>query len=341
MKMLSIYGRYCTFMGMAVLLLAACRKDLCYDHEKHALSVKTDVAADWEQEWERTYRVDWKNNWKEEWSREYDELRPSKATGIRALVYQTDGRYVENNLNADGGRLPMEEGIQALLFYNNDTEYIVFGDLSSSVSASVTTRTLTRGNFQSLHANERTVNQPDQLYGSYIEEYEAQRTLESVSLPVTLRPLTYTYMIRFEFSAGLKYVALARGALAGMAESVYLQDGHTGAKTATVMFDCTLEDFGVEALVKTFGVPNYPGDHYTRVDGENRYTLNLEVRLSNGKIKNFEFDVTDQVASQPRGGVLIVNDVEISDEEGQEGSGAFDPTVEGWGDYIDIPLPII
>ena len=62
------------------------------------------------------------------------------------------------------------------------------------------------------------------------------------------------------------------------------------------MFDCTLEDYGAEALVQSFGVPDYPGEHYGRngTDGR-RYSLNLEVRMVNGKFKTFEFDVTDQV----------------------------------------------
>ena len=63
-------------------------------------------------------------------------------------------------------------------------------------------------------------------------------------------------------------------------------------------------------LVKSFGIPDYPGDHYgdgTRTT-ERSYHLNLEVRLHNGAMKTFEFDVTDQVKAQPRGGVIIVSD---------------------------------
>lgn len=238
----------------------------------------------------------------------------------------------------------MNEGTHDLLFYNNDTEYIVFNDIAALASASATTRSLTRGAFEALHAGERTVNQPDMLYGAYIGSYEALPTQETVGLPVRLQPLTYTYLVRYEFQQGFQYVALARGALAGMAESVYLNDGHTGPEAATVMFDCTLRDYGPEATVKSFGIPDYPGDHYgdgTRTT-ERSYHLNLEVRLHNGAMKTFEFDVTDQVKAQPRGGVIIVSDgLVITDEEGAAGfDSGFDIDVEGWGDYIDIPLPL-
>lgn len=107
------------------------------------------------------------------------------------------------------------------------------------------------------------------------------------------------------------------------------------------MFDCTLEDYGAEALVQSFGVPDYPGEHYGRngTDGR-RYSLNLEVRMVNGKFKTFEFDVTDQVKGQPRGGVIVVSGLSISNDEGLEGGGSFDVDVDGWGEWVDIPLPI-
>ena len=102
-----------------------------------------------------------------------------------------------------------------------------------------------------------------------------------------------------------------------------------------------LTDWGVETQMQSFGVPNYPGDHYTRADGSSaHYLLNLEVRLQNGKILSYEFDVTDQVNGQPRGGVISVDGIVVSDEDGTEGSGGFDVDVDGWGDQIDIPLPI-
>lgn len=126
-----------------------------------------------------------------------------------------------------------------------------------------------------------------------------------------------------------------------MAEKVYLNDGRTGSETATILFDCSQTDFGADVCMKCFGVPNYPGDHYTRADGTPAYyTLNLEVRLNNGKVLNYEFDVTDQVNAQPRGGVITVDGIEVDDEDGMAGSGGFDVTVDGWGDYMDIPLPL-
>lgn len=325
----------------AVSILSGCRKELCYNHYEHSYSIKVAAIAEWECEWERFYIHNWREEWKPSFGYSYEELCPHPAEGIRAIVYGENNHKDETNLPTEGGRLPMREGKQSVLLYNNDTEYIVFDGLSVSSSANATTRSLSRATLGELHKGERHINQPDQLYGCFVKDYVCEKTLDLVEIPVTMHPLTYTYLIRYEFSHGLQYVALARGALAGMAEKVYLNDGHTGDDAATILFDCEIKNYGTEARMKCFGVPNFPGDHYTRGDGSaSRYTLNLEVMLKNGKLKNdFPlFDVTDQVNAQPRGGVIIVSGIEISDEEG--GGGGFDVKVDGWGDYIDIPLEL-
>lgn len=185
---------YMALYAATLLLLGGCRKDLCYDHPDHAFSVQVNLTATWEQEWERSYQTDWQSVWNPAWPQRYDDLRPDVPTGIRARIYTGGTAENEGNLSPEGGRLYMNEGTHDLLFYNNDTEYIVFNDIAALASASATTRSLTRGAFEALHAGERTVNQPDMLYGAYIGSYEALPTQETVGLPVRLQPLTYTYL---------------------------------------------------------------------------------------------------------------------------------------------------
>lgn len=332
-------------LGSMTVVLAlscmSCRKDLCYDHEDHSPSVKVYAHFSWEREWERPYDYEWKQDWPDDWELTYDELRPAPSQGVRSMVYSAQGGYTEDNLAPDRGKVTLDEGVSSVLFYNNDTQYILFNHLEAVATASATTRSVNRNSFKELHAAERTMKQPDMLYGHYEKDYLAERKLEEVLLPVTMKPLVYTYLIRYQFTKGLQYVALARGALAGMAECVYLKDGHTDDQASTILHEAVVKSDGVEARVLTFGVPNYPGDHYSRSDGTPaRFDLNLEVRLRNGTFKNFYFDVTDQLLKQPRGGVIQVGGIEITDEEGKAGESGFDIEVEGWGDRIDIPLPI-
>ena len=82
-----------TFAGLT-FLSTSCRKDLCYDHDEHGLSVKVNLSSDWEQEWERTYAYDWEKLWEEDWKYDYEDLCPAPADGIRVQVYTSDGQRI-------------------------------------------------------------------------------------------------------------------------------------------------------------------------------------------------------------------------------------------------------
>ena len=335
------------FMGMLAVFSSCEHKDLCFDHDAHAPKSEVRIDVEYEQEWQYTHEngTDWKNypTWEESFGMQYDHLRPDIPGGLRILVYHENGSNNIVNIATDGGVVQMRHGSHSLLFYNNDTEYIVFDDMQSYASARATTRSRTRssylGNSYLNGDEEKTVNAPDMLYGNYVEFYHVERKTETEVLPVVMRPLVFTYLVRFEFKHGLEYVALARGALAGMAEVVWLNNGRTSEKTATILYDCTLHDFGVQGLVRSFGIPDFHSERFTAGSGR-KYALNLEVRLKNGKIKSFDFDVTEEMSVLPRGGVIVVKGIEIPDDEGMDGGSGFDVSVEGWGEYEDIELPL-
>lgn len=328
-------------LAAGTFLLAGCRKDLCYNHDEHGFGVRVNVAASWEQEWERySGGTDWETEWPGLFGLEYRDLIPQIPEGIRANVYTEEQRKVEANLQPEGGRLGMTAGKHSILFYNNDTEYITFQGTDSWATAAASTRTRTRTRSGGDMLEGKTP--PDQLYAAYIDNYEATATDSASTLPVVMQPMVYTYLICFEFEHGANYVALARGALTGMASGVYLIDGRTSDEGETLLFEeeCHIDkDFGVWAVVKSFGVPGLSGKSETPLTA-GQHTLELEVRLGNGTMKVYEFDVSGQLALQPRGGILYVQGIAISDEEGMQGSGAFDVTVKDWGEYVDIVLPL-
>lgn len=325
--------------AVAVLPIG-CRKDLCYNHYREAR-----IAIGWECVWERDYGRGWSSAWPaEEFGMTYEALNPSALpSGVSMLDYNATGHATQNFLSPDGGSVALSEGVHSFLLYNNDTEYIVFNDMASFPSASATTTSRTRASFVNPHAGERTVNAPDVLYGAFLENVPPVELHQSIVLSATLRPLVYAYLVRYEFDKGAEYIALARGALSGMAESVYLRDGRTSSRTATVLYDCTPVSWGAQAVVHSFGVPDFPDKYYKPLaDGETperSYTLNLEIRLRNGKMKTFDRDVTAQLRNQPRGGVIVVEGLTISDEEVGSDSG-FDVSVDDWGEYEDITLPL-
>ena len=341
--------RYVSLLAGMLTVFSSCEhKDLCFDHDAHAPKSDVHIKAVYEKEWEHTCEggPDWEQYpaWESRFGMDYHELCPDAPDGLRIQVYNEDGTNNVLNVAPEGDIVRMRPGEHSLLLYNNDTEYIVFDDMNSFASAKATTRTRTRasygGNPYMENTVENTVNAPDMLYGNYMENYTAERKTETDELPVTMHPLVFTYLVRYEFSHGLEYVALARGALAGMAESVMLNTGRTSAEAATILFDCTMQPYGAQACVRSFGVPDYPNALYKTRAATRTYALNLEVRLNNGQMKTFDFDVTDQVAAQPEGGVIVVKDIEITDEEGQTGGSGFDVTVDGWGEFEDIELPL-
>lgn len=328
----------------AIVALVSCDyKDLCYNHDEHSLGYDVNVKASYEQAWEYRYEdgTDWLSNWPSDYGFSYGALVPALPSGLRGIVYFPDGHSVISNMPASGEKMHLAQGPHNLIFHNNDSEYIVFDQMESFASARATTRTKTRASYQGSPYTdtkaEKTVGPPDMLYGHYFDGYEMEKSMDPVDLPVMMRPLVFTYYVRIKVTHGLNYIALARGALAGMASSVSLHDGRTSPEPATVLFDCNMTDFGADAAVRSFGVPNFPNPDYTKAGAT--YGLNVEFRLKNGKIVSFDRDVTGQMASQPHGGVIEISDIEISDEEGKPGSSGFLVDVDDWGEFNDIYLP--
>lgn len=337
-------------------LLTSCdHKELCFDHWDHAARHQVNFQAEWDLTWEYMHEGEnWKENWHNyDFSREYEDLLHEQGTGIRSQVY-TDGHDNElQNHPAEGGIVHMTPGEHQILFYNNDTEYIVFNDIDLLANASATTRTRTRttyhGNSKApagTRADEVTVNPPDALFAKYIESYTPEKAMEAPIENITLHPLVYRYFIRFHFKKGANKVAVARGALAGMAGSVFLTDGHTSSEPVTVLFDCETpdgtNDLLVEAAVNTFGVPNLPSPpEYTRAPF---YGLTLEMRLKDGTmLEPIDFDITDEIIKQPRGGVIDITDdrLDIPDDIGNEGAqGAFGVAIDDWGEYQDVTFDL-
>jgi hypothetical protein len=275
----------------------------------------------------------------------YSDLITRVPEGLRMQVYTEGATMQTTNLNPSGGTVLISEGTHSLLFYNNDTEYIVFDDIQSYATARATTRSRTRasynGNsFKAGGRSENTVNPPDMLFGAYIESYTHKASYTPDTLRITMHPLVFNYVVVYQFSHGLNNVVVARGALAGMADAVYLNSGTTSPNEATLLYDCSIEKSADRciAVVKSFGIPNYPKEAYSKSDRV--YALNLEVRLSNGTYVTYEFDVTDQVAAQPLGGEIIVSGIEVDDALAAASGGGFVPSVSGWDDYDVISVPL-
>lgn len=323
-------------------MLTSCRQELCYNHFR-----SVDLSLSWEYEWERNYGMNYAANWNaSRYGFTYDELRPKKPEWVNLITFSNGKPKDETYLTPNGGDVVVEEGNgQSFLMYNGDTEYIILSDLASATNARASATGRSRASLSyvsKVHPNTRTTNPPDVLFAAYIENVPEVEMHERKHITVKMQPLVYTYIIQYEFEYGKEHIALAHGALGGMAGSVFLRNGHTSEESTIILYDCELTDYGCMACVRSFGVPGFPDEYYGRADGttaERPYTLNLEVRLKNGKYVEFNYDITEQMAKQPRGGVIRVEGLRIEDEQGLTSAG-FNVDISDWGDHVDIDLPV-
>ncbi len=327
-------------------LLVSCRQELCYDHFP-----TMNINFTWEQEWERDYGFHHLADWdKDYYGCDYDDMRPGIPEWINMISYFEDGRRADGFVSPEGKQLVVEPGeTRSILLYNGDTEYIVFEDVASfnDARATATTRSRSYASLSALYkkyADARTTNPPDILYSAYLDKVPGIQNHEVSQIAPKMQPLVYTYLIDYQFETGIDQVAIARGAIGGMAESVYLRTGVTSEKTSIVLFDCDVKASGCQASVRSFGVPGFPDIYYGRTGAspkEYEYTLSLEVMLKNGKVLDFTFDVTDQLKTQPRGGVIKVGGLKIENQTAPPSAGGFIVDVSDWDEYdqiIDLPI---
>lgn len=334
------------------------------------------LQVDWHLEWNIKYVIDWETEWNPEWEMDWSKVTPDEPEGVRLVTERiSDGYRQVFNLPAGGGKVTLQPDTYTALLHNNDTEYIVFEETDRVASVTATTRTRTRSPYSDNNPSETTVNQPDFLFASYAEEFHIEELDEWVDgeeervlvVDVPMHPVVFSYIIRFEFDRGKEYINEARGALSGMAGTVSLSNRRTLDDVVTVLYDdAEVSDYGVEAVVRSFGLCNfdpvptdeYPDGHFytpdettagdtqarsdrPKVDEQMRNILTLELALKSGQVKTFEVDVTDRMREQPRGGVLLIQGLEVTPEEG-EGSqtGGFEVSVDDWGNSEDIDLPL-
>lgn len=334
-------------MLVVLATCASCRQELCYDHFP---SVNLNLT--WEREWERDYGMNHKDAWdpaQMHW--EYDEMRPGVPEWVKMVKYSKDGRISERILSPEGLKLELEQNDNAsLLLYNGDTEYIILSDIASLNDICATASSRTRAGsavqeMKEMYQTTRTTNPPDVIYSAFVDELHGGGIHEEMHLPVKMQPLVYTYIVTFEFEHGLEHVALARGALGGMAAGVYLRTGITTDDASIILFDCDVHSDACRSRVRSFGIPSFPDSYFGRKsssESSQPYALNLEVKLKNGTTKEFNYDITDQINNQPRGGVIKVGGIRIEDDEAEPTpGGGFEVDVTDWGDNseeIDVSL---
>lgn len=105
------------------------------------------VEALYRQDWEIPFRngTVWEENWPADFGMDYKDLRPFLPQGFRMSFYNGDALLGSTNLPTHGRRYYRQKGNYSLLFFNNDSEYIVFEGMDRLSTARASTRVVDFG----------------------------------------------------------------------------------------------------------------------------------------------------------------------------------------------------
>lgn len=332
-----------SLIGAFALFISSCgNDDDALSGEDQGFNLKMNI--EWELDWEKNSENNLSDNWGEYGlENDYDFFRPRKPEGVAVFLYNgTPEAYSfgrELHLPAAGGSFSIDYSTRAILFVNDDSDYVILNNLGSPYTVTATTGQHPNSSFNDLHKGEKSAKQPDILYGALIELTDEQISTGNIPEKVVLEPLAFSYVIRYDIGKNREHVLSATGALAGMAESVNLGDKSTSDSKSTYIFDSQLTQSGIVMQVMTFGVPSMEENSGSKAnpDYSGQHDMRIALKLANGKTWTIDHDVTDQIAGQRKGGIITIANVDIPDDV-VKGNSGFDTDVDDWDNSNDIPL---
>jgi hypothetical protein len=134
---------------------------LCFDHtQSYTIQTRFSYQLVWHENYDgyadsEDINLDWMDKMPEELTEISLSSEPTEPEGVRVQVLSDGERRAMYNVKPFGGAVSMEPGEYSLLFYNNDTENVIFSeDYSMAETITATTRTI--------HMWRTTMNIPSQ-----------------------------------------------------------------------------------------------------------------------------------------------------------------------------------
>ena len=289
--------------------------------------------------------------------RYYTGMNP-KAPHTQALSNYVNGFVLETSFNwgfwdiLAWNDIKTIDGIQSLIF-----------DESTTLD-SVTAYTNMTMNSSRYHAPQftRSFYQPEGLFAAYEQGidinrnlndfyYDEERGLWVKNINMLLEPITYIYLTQVIFHNNKGRVVAVEGNanLSGMARSVVLNSGIAGSDAIVVDYnvrfkkDCNMNGESVDIAggrLMSFGMCNINGTRFaqsragvTRADDGIKHYMDVTMQFSNGMDSTLVFDVTDQVQTRYKGGVITVElDMDTVPIPRRKGGSGFDAVVVDYED---------
>lgn len=190
-------------------------------------------------------------------------------------------------------------------------------------------------------------------------EFDAERNIYVKHLNMTLQPITYIYLTQVILRHNNGRIAAVDGNanLSGMARTTIVNTGQAGEDPITVYYHARMKKdviiehpiMGTELGEHTdivggrlmcFGLCKNTPNRISRaeeVNDQHRHYMDVTMQFNNGIDSTFVFDVTDQVRSRYKGGVITVvldvDSVPIPQRKGGSGFDAVVKDIEDGGTY--------
>lgn len=364
-------------------IITGCQRKDLYLAQRGMLSIDVSV---YDIQLALLWGVDWQAQWQYQWDESlYGAIGYTEPTGVRANVYAINEafqriKYTTRNFSQSGGQVSLTTNqTYDMVFYNNDTEYILFST-DDSTYYYATTRGNTKASYTRSYAS---YNQPDQLFGTYLhdlyvtddpEAYRVETTPDGSLIYVfdvdaSLTPYTYIYLCQVmllnnEDDAGKRINGAEGVTISGLAGGV---DLFTRTTDSTHIVSITQDDIkplqenrdltlpngtNVEAdifaaRIMTWGLPGINPMEHTRTPILTKDSVHMAVglKLRNGTVYPLQQNITEQMQQHPTGGVitLVIDAAEIPDSiigEKPKPGGGFDASVDNWENEIEADIVI-
>lgn len=337
-------------------IITGCQRKDLYLAQRGTLNIDVSV---YDIQLDLLWGLDWKTEWQYLWDESlYGPIGYTEPTGIRANVYTLDEtnqrfRYTTRNLPKTGGKVSLTtRQSYDMVFYNNDTEYILFSTDEANDYFYATTRSNTKAAYTRSYDH---YNQPDQLFGTYLHDlyvtddpdaYEMSYDEEGIPYYVfevnaTLDPYTFIYLYQVmvlnnDDDAGKRITGCEGISVDGLAGGVDLFTRVTDSlnlvtitqeETMPMLTDRALRlPDGTEttgdifaARIMTWGIPGIDplAQNATRTEAQPQDSIGAGIGLimRNGTVYPLQQNITEQMQQHPTGGVitLVIDAAEIPD----------------------------
>lgn len=337
-------------------IITGCQRKDLYLAQRGTLNIDVSV---YDIQLDLLWGLEWKTEWQYLWDASlYGPIGYTEPTGIRANVYALDEtnqrfRYTTRNLPKTGGKVSLTtRQSYDMVFYNNDTEYILFSTDEANDYFYATTRSNTKAAYTRSYDH---YNQPDQLFGTYLHDlyvtddpdaYEMSYDEEGIPYYVfevnaTLDPYTFIYLYQVmvlnnDDDAGKRITGCEGISVDGLAGGVDLFTRVTDSlnlvtitqeETMPMLTDRALRlPDGTEttgdifaARIMTWGIPGIDplAQNATRTEAQPQDSIGAGIGLimRNGTVYPIQRNITEQIKQRPAGGVItiVIDAAEIPD----------------------------